>query len=145
MRADQLLVEHGLAASRAQAQRLIAAGTEWQGADGAWRRVGKNGEDLHAGVALRLLDDAERRFVSRGGLKLEGALQASRVTVAQRCCLDVGQSTGGFTDALLQAGQPVTDRPGIDDAAAHRLRFSARWPMSRRYCMPSKRIRSTAS
>lgn len=127
MRADQLLVEHGLAASRAQAQRLIAAGTEWQGADGAWRRVGKNGEDLRAGVALRLLDDAERRFVSRGGLKLEGALHASRVTVAQRSCLDVGQSTGGFTDVLLQAGAALVLGVDVGHGQLHpRLRADPR-------------------
>ena len=103
MRADQLLVERGLASSRSQAQRLIAAGVEWQGG-GAWRRVAKNGDVLPADVPLRLLDAAEARYVSRGGLKLEGALRHTGLAVTGLACLDVGQSTGGFTDCLLQAG-----------------------------------------
>jgi 23S rRNA (cytidine1920-2'-O)/16S rRNA (cytidine1409-2'-O)-methyltransferase len=103
MRADQLLVERGLAVSRAQAQRLIAAGVEWRQA-GAWKRVAKNGDELADGAQLRLLDDAEARYVSRGGIKLEGALRRTGLKVAGWNCLDVGQSTGGFTDCLLQAG-----------------------------------------
>jgi 23S rRNA (cytidine1920-2'-O)/16S rRNA (cytidine1409-2'-O)-methyltransferase len=103
MRADQLLVERGLAASRSQAQRLIAAGVRWQRA-GAWQRVAKNGDELPADAALELLDAAESRYVSRGGLKLEGALRDSGIDVQGRFCLDVGQSTGGFTDCLLAHG-----------------------------------------
>ena len=103
MRADQLLVERGLAVSRAQAQRLIAAGVEWQQAD-QWKRVAKNGDELPELAELRLLDDAEARYVSRGGLKLEGALQHTGLKLAGWTCLDLGQSTGGFTDCLLQAG-----------------------------------------
>ncbi|MBX9871327.1 MAG: TlyA family RNA methyltransferase [Burkholderiaceae bacterium] len=103
MRADQLLVERGLAVSRAQAQRLIAAGVEWQQA-GVWKRVVKNGDELPEAAELRLLDDAEARYVSRGGLKLEGALRHTGLKVAGWTCLDLGQSTGGFTDSLLQAG-----------------------------------------
>lgn len=103
MRADQLLVERGLAVSRAQAQRLIAAGVEWQQA-GVWKRVAKNGDELPDLAELRLLDDAEARYVSRGGLKLEGALRHIGLKVAGWTCLDLGQSTGGFTDCLLQAG-----------------------------------------
>lgn len=103
MRADQLLVERGLAASRSQAVRLIAGGLRWR--DGArWRTVGKNGEDLPKDAELELLDPAEARYVSRGGLKLEGALAAAGIEVRGRRCLDVGQSTGGFTDCLLQQG-----------------------------------------
>ena len=103
MRADQLLVERGLAASRSQAQRLIAAGVQWL--DGAaWKPVAKNGDELPAHVQLQLLDTAEARYVSRGGLKLEGALRAAALDVAGWTCLDVGQSTGGFTDCLLQHG-----------------------------------------
>ena len=109
MRADQLLVERGLATSRSQAQRLIESGVEWQAATTAttthsWRRVNKNGDDLPEQALLRLLDDAEARYVSRGGLKLEGALRHTGLQVAGLRCLDVGQSTGGFTDCLLQAG-----------------------------------------
>ena len=103
MRADQLLVERGLATSRSQAQRLIASGVRWHGAAG-WKTVGKNGDELPAEATLELLDSAEARYVSRGGLKLEGVLKASGVAIADKVCLDVGQSTGGFTDCLLQHG-----------------------------------------
>jgi 23S rRNA (cytidine1920-2'-O)/16S rRNA (cytidine1409-2'-O)-methyltransferase len=103
MRADQLLVERGLAASRSQAQRLIAAGVQWF--DGAaWRPVAKNGDELPPAAQLQMLDTAESRYVSRGGLKLEGALRCAGLDVAGWTCLDVGQSTGGFTDCLLQLG-----------------------------------------
>lgn len=103
MRADQLLVERGLASSRSQAQRLIASGVRWLDR-GAWKAVAKNGDELPAEASVELLDSAEARYVSRGGLKLEGALKASGVAVAGKNCLDVGQSTGGFTDCLLQQG-----------------------------------------
>jgi 23S rRNA (cytidine1920-2'-O)/16S rRNA (cytidine1409-2'-O)-methyltransferase len=103
MRADQLLVERGLAASRSQAQRLIAAGVQWfDGAGG--KRVAQNGDELPHAAQLELLDTAESRYVSRGGLKLEGALRAAGLDVTGWNCLDVGQSTGGFTDCLLQHG-----------------------------------------
>ncbi len=104
MRADQLLVERGLAATRSQAQRLIAAGVHWRLGPTAWLRVAKNGEDLPSSCELQLLDDAETRYVSRGGLKLEGALQQTGLQVGGWVCLDVGQSTGGFTDCLLHHG-----------------------------------------
>jgi 23S rRNA (cytidine1920-2'-O)/16S rRNA (cytidine1409-2'-O)-methyltransferase len=104
MRADQLLVERGLAASRSQAQRLIAAGVRWRVPAGSFATVRKNGDELPEHAELQLLDDAETRYVSRGGLKLEGALQQSGWDVRGLRCLDVGQSTGGFTDALLRAG-----------------------------------------
>ncbi len=102
MRADQFLVERGLAASRSQAQRLIAAGARWLSPTG-WRDVGKS-DDLPPDAQVELLDNAEARYVSRGGLKLEGALQATGLQVTNWHCLDVGQSTGGFTDCLLQHG-----------------------------------------
>ena len=105
MRADQLLVDLGLAASRSQAQRLIASGVSWRASPmTVWQRVTKNGDELPAHAELQLLDDAECRYVSRGGLKLEGALRASGWSAAGLRCLDVGQSTGGFTDCLLQQG-----------------------------------------
>lgn len=107
MRADQLLVERGFAGSRAQAQRLIASGVRWRQRSGAslpWKAVAKNGDELPTGAEVELLDTAEARYVSRGGLKLEGALRECAVTVSGRNCLDVGQSTGGFTDCLLQQG-----------------------------------------
>ncbi|MDD2920075.1 TlyA family RNA methyltransferase [Rhodoferax sp.] len=103
MRIDQLLVQRGLASTRSQAQRLIAGGVEWQLADG-WCRAGKNGDHVPNDAALRLLDDSEARYVSRGGLKLEAALKQVGLSVDGFQCLDVGQSTGGFTDCLLQQG-----------------------------------------
>jgi hypothetical protein len=112
MRIDQLLVERGLAASRSQAQRLIAGGVKWQQPDGGWRAVVKNRDEVPETAALQLLDDAESRYVSRGGLKLEGALKATGVLVDGLRCLDVGQSTGGFTDCLLQHG--AAEVVGID-------------------------------
>jgi 23S rRNA (cytidine1920-2'-O)/16S rRNA (cytidine1409-2'-O)-methyltransferase len=104
MRADQLLVHQGLAPSRSAAQRLIATGAvRWMSPAG-WAVPHKAGEDLPDDARLEVTDDAELRFVSRGGLKLEGALQRLGIEVAGLTCLDVGQSTGGFTDVLLQRG-----------------------------------------
>ena len=74
MRIDQLLVQRQLASTRSQAQRLIAGGVEWLHAD-VWKRVAKNGDDVPDDAQIRLLDDSEARYVSRGGLKLEAALK----------------------------------------------------------------------
>jgi 23S rRNA (cytidine1920-2'-O)/16S rRNA (cytidine1409-2'-O)-methyltransferase len=104
MRADQLLVERGIAPSRSAAQRLIATGAVRWRAPAGWRVPAKAGVDLPGDVEVELTDDAELRFVSRGGLKLDGALARLGLDVAGRTCLDVGQSTGGFTDVLLQRG-----------------------------------------
>ena len=103
MRIDQLLVHRQLASTRSQAQRLIADGVQWLSGD-VWKRVAKNGDEVPESAEIRLLDDSEARFVSRGGLKLEGALKTTGLDVAGCTCLDVGQSTGGFTDCLLQHG-----------------------------------------
>jgi len=103
MRIDQLLVQRGLASTRSQAQRLIANGVEWFQGD-SWKRIVKNGDELPDGAEVRLLDDSEARYVSRGGLKLEAALKQVGLDVKGFACLDVGQSTGGFTDCLLQQG-----------------------------------------
>jgi 23S rRNA (cytidine1920-2'-O)/16S rRNA (cytidine1409-2'-O)-methyltransferase len=119
MRIDQLLVERGLAASRSQAQRLIAGGVKWQQPDGVWRAVVKNRDEVPEGAALQLLDDAESRYVSRGGLKLEGALKATGVQVQGLRCLDVGQSTGGFTDCLLQQGAAQVVGIDVGHAQVH--------------------------
>ena len=104
MRADQLLVERGLATTKSQAQRFIASGVRWRLHGGPWHTVAKNGEELRETAELEVLNTDESRFVSRGGLKLEGALARCGLNVSGWRCLDVGQSTGGFTDALLQAG-----------------------------------------
>lgn len=104
-RADLLTLTKGLATSRAQAQRLISAGgVEWQDVRGAWHILQKASQPLASLTPLRLSDDSEARYVSRGGLKLAGALAHSQLCIDHFTCLDVGQSTGGFTDCLLQAG-----------------------------------------
>ncbi len=103
MRIDQLLVQRGLASTRSQAQRLIGSGVQCR-TDGAWKRVVKNGDLVSPDCEIELLDNSEARFVSRGGLKLEGALVHVELAVAGLVCLDLGQSTGGFTDCLLQRG-----------------------------------------
>lgn len=118
MRIDQLLVLRGLASTRSQAQRLIAGGVQWQqGVD--WRRVAKNGDDVPEDAALRLLDDSEARYVSRGGLKLEAALKHVGLSVKGLQCLDVGQSTGGFTDCLLQQGAKFVVGVDVGSAQLH--------------------------
>ena len=111
MRADQLLLQRELATSRSQAQRLIASGVQWRAeiaesaASGApWKRIAKNSDDVPVNAQIELLDASEARFVSRGGLKLEGALRQTGLIVEGKMCLDVGQSSGGFTDCLLAAG-----------------------------------------
>lgn len=127
MRADQLLVERGLAASRSQAQRLIAAGVRWRLLGGDWKLVAKNGEELRETVELQLQDTAESRFVSRGGLKLDGALAHCGIDVTGLRCLDVGQSSGGFTDALLQRGAAQVVGVDVGQGQLHpRLRSDPR-------------------
>lgn len=127
MRADQLLVSQGLAPSRSAAQRLIERGAvRWLGPRG-WTAPRKAGDELPEHCKLQVVDDAELRWVSRGGLKLEGALRATGLAGLDAAApvpaaetpglpvpqaldwpnltaLDVGQSTGGFTDVLLHAG-----------------------------------------
>lgn len=100
LRADQLLVERGLAPSRTVAQRLIEAGrVSW--ADGP---VTKASLILPLTAELAVASDETDRYVGRGGIKLAGALAHTKLDVRGKTCLDVGQSTGGFTDCLLQAG-----------------------------------------
>ena len=105
MRADLFLVEHGHAATRSQAQRLIASGVEWRVEEGgAWKKVAKNGDEIPEPAELQILDSTEAKYISRGGLKLEGALKSTGLDVTGLRCLDIGQSSGGFTDCLLQQG-----------------------------------------
>ena len=100
LRADALLVAQGLAESRTRARQLIEGGrVTWDGGT-----VAKPAQELPVSARLTVAADEADRYVSRGGLKLAGALAASGVAVAGRTCLDVGQSTGGFSDCLLQAG-----------------------------------------
>ena len=110
MRADLFLVEHGFATTRSQAQRLIGSGVQWRVVvDEAqvmapWKRVAKNGDEIPETAEVEVLDNTEAKYISRGGLKLEGALKATTLDVTGLRCLDIGQSTGGFTDCLLQHG-----------------------------------------
>jgi 23S rRNA (cytidine1920-2'-O)/16S rRNA (cytidine1409-2'-O)-methyltransferase len=128
MRIDQLLVQRGLAASRSQAARLVAAGVAWRsGPSAPWRTATKAGEEVPEPAELQLADAGESRYVSRGGLKLEGALRASGVSAQGKACLDVGQSTGGFTDCLLQAGAAQVVGVDVGHGQLHpRLRADAR-------------------
>ena len=117
MRADLFLVEHGFATTRSQAQRLIGSGVQWRvQVEGdvapAWKRVAKNGDEIPDAAEVEVLDNTEAKYISRGGLKLEGALKTTKLDVTGLRCLDVGQSTGGFTDCLLQHG--ATQVVGID-------------------------------
>ena len=128
MRADVFLVDFGHAATRSQAQRLIAAGVQWRLSKGApWQKVAKNGDDIPAIAEVELLDAAEAKYLSRGGLKLEGALAAAGLQVAGLRCLDVGQSTGGFTDCLLQHGAAQVVGVDVGHGQVHeRLRADPR-------------------
>ncbi|MDT7602504.1 MAG: rRNA (cytidine1920-2-O)/16S rRNA (cytidine1409-2-O)-methyltransferase [Acidobacteriota bacterium] len=101
-RIDKLLVERGLAASRTRAQALVMAGRVVVNG----QRVEKPSEAFTADAQIRVRgsDDPAARYVGRGGLKLEAALEAFQLDVRDFVCLDVGASTGGFTDCLLQRG-----------------------------------------
>jgi len=118
VRIDQLLVLRQMASTRSQAQRLIAGGVQWL-QEGAWRQLAKNGDDVPVDAQIRLLDDSEARYVSRGGLKLEAALQQVGLNVAGLRCLDVGQSTGGFTDCLLRHGAVFVVGVDVGSAQLH--------------------------
>ncbi|MDW5415400.1 TlyA family RNA methyltransferase [Iodobacter sp. CM08] len=100
LRVDVLLVEQGLAPSRTAAQGMIAAGRVSSGG----RVISKASLKLAQDCVLDLAVDESDRFVSRGGFKLAGALAQAGVDVAGMQVLDVGISTGGFSDCLLQAG-----------------------------------------
>jgi 23S rRNA (cytidine1920-2'-O)/16S rRNA (cytidine1409-2'-O)-methyltransferase len=116
-RLDVLLVERGLAESRTQAQALVMAG----------RVPGfeKAGQQVDEAVELELTEPA--RFVSRGGEKLDHALEVFGVDVGGRRCLDVGASTGGFTDVLLQRGAEQVIALDVGRAQLHeRLREDPR-------------------
>ena len=156
-RIDTLLAERGLAGSRTSAAESVRAGRVRIGRDGP--RASKPGQLVSDDVEL--LVDGERRYVSRGGIKLENALDALGIDVDGRACLDVGASTGGFTDCLLQRGAArviavdvgygqldwtPARRPARDGARAHstpahlepRTSFRSR-PILRRSTSPSSR------
>jgi 23S rRNA (cytidine1920-2'-O)/16S rRNA (cytidine1409-2'-O)-methyltransferase len=121
-RLDKALVEQGLAASRERAQALILAGRVLVGE----QKVEKPGTPVAEGAVLRILGD-DLRYVSRGGLKLERALEHWTISLEARACLDVGASTGGFTDCMLQHG--AVSVLAVDTGygqIAHKLRVDER-------------------
>src|ERR1035441_4902138 len=99
VRVDLLLVERGLVPSRARARAYILAGRVLV----REQKVDKPGTTVPADSPVRLLGE-DPPYVSRGGLKLAGALDHWQISVDGRACIDVGTSTGGFTDCLLQHG-----------------------------------------
>jgi 23S rRNA (cytidine1920-2'-O)/16S rRNA (cytidine1409-2'-O)-methyltransferase len=99
VRIDKLLVDRGLAASRERAQALILAGKVLVDD----QKLEKAGAQVSAECVIRLLGE-DLKYVSRGGLKLERALEHWNIAVTGKICLDIGASTGGFTDCLLQRG-----------------------------------------
>jgi 23S rRNA (cytidine1920-2'-O)/16S rRNA (cytidine1409-2'-O)-methyltransferase len=99
IRLDKLLVERGLTPSRERAQALILAGKVLVNE----QKVDKAGASIDSDAALRLLGD-DLPYVSRGGMKLEKAIEHWHIDLQDRICLDVGASTGGFTDCMLQHG-----------------------------------------
>jgi 23S rRNA (cytidine1920-2'-O)/16S rRNA (cytidine1409-2'-O)-methyltransferase len=121
-RVDQLLVGRGLCATRARGQALVLAGEVF--VDG--ERIAKAGT-LVPEDAMLTVRAPEHEFVSRGGVKLAGALEAFHVDVERFSCLDIGASTGGFTDCLLQRG--ATRVVSVDvgyGQLAHKLRIDPR-------------------
>jgi len=101
-RIDKLLVERGLAESRTKAQAMVMAGVVLVDE----QRVEKPSHQFDTNSSIRIKggDDPSTRYVGRGGLKLEAALREFQIDVSGSTCLDVGASTGGFTDCLLQNG-----------------------------------------
>jgi 23S rRNA (cytidine1920-2'-O)/16S rRNA (cytidine1409-2'-O)-methyltransferase len=99
VRIDKLLVERGLLPSRERAQAMLLAGRVL--VDG--QKIEKPGANVEADAEIRLLGD-DLKYVGRGGLKLEAALNQWKIDINQRTCMDVGASTGGFTDCMLQHG-----------------------------------------
>jgi len=99
LRLDKLLVDRGLAGSRERAQALILAGNVLVDE----QKRDKAGAQVAADASIRLLGE-DLKYVSRGGLKLERALEHWKIPVEGKVCFDVGASTGGFTDCLLQHG-----------------------------------------
>lgn len=122
VRLDKLLVDRALAASRERAQALILAGRVLV----AEQRVDKPGTPVTFECSIRLLGE-DLRYVSRGGLKLEAALCAWGIDVGGLACADIGASTGGFTDCLLQHG--AASVLAVDTGygqIAHKLRVDSR-------------------
>lgn len=119
-RIDRLLVERGFADSRTKAQALVMAGVVLVNE----KRVEKASESVVIDAAIRIKGNSpENRYVSRGGLKLEAALSSFSVNPSGLVCLDVGSSTGGFTDCLLKHG---AERVVAIDAGTNQLVWELR-------------------
>lgn len=121
-RLDKLLVERGLAQSRERAQALVLAGRVLVNE----QRVDKPGSPVAEDAVLRMTGE-DLRYVGRGGLKLEGALTAWGISVDGLACADIGASTGGFTDCMLQNG--AASVLAVDTGygqMAHKLRVDPR-------------------
>ena len=114
VRMDSLLVARGVSESREKAQAMILAGEVL--ADG--QKITKSGHKVPPDTDIRLLAK-KTRFVSRGGEKLEGALDYFAIDVEDKICLDVGSSTGGFTDCLLQRGAAKVYAVDVGTAQLH--------------------------
>lgn len=99
VRIDKLLLDRGMVPSRERAQALVLAGKVMVNG----QKIEKSGAKVDAQSDIRLLGE-DLKYVSRGGLKLEGALEHWKIDVRGRVCLDIGTSTGGFTDCLLLRG-----------------------------------------
>ncbi len=103
VRLDVLLVERGVAQSRERARALILAGRVMATEQKGEHKIDKPGASVKSDAAIRLLG-GDLPYVSRGGVKLAAALDHWKIDVAGRACIDIGASTGGFTDCLLQRG-----------------------------------------
>ena len=126
-RLDQLLVSKGLATSRSLAQKYIADGAIEVFDNKEWCKVKKASAKYSEDVEVRVIDHELSQFVSRGALKLKGAIETFPVNLDGICALDIGQSTGGFTDYMLQNG--VAEVVGVDvgrDQLAARIRQDSR-------------------
>jgi 23S rRNA (cytidine1920-2'-O)/16S rRNA (cytidine1409-2'-O)-methyltransferase len=122
VRLDQLLVDRGLASTKARAQAVVLGGAVWVGE----QRVDKAGALVRSDAEVQVRG-GEQRYVSRGGIKLEGALDAFGADVTGLLCLDVGASTGGFTDCLLQRGARAVVAVDVGyGQLAHKLRVDPR-------------------
>ncbi|MCP4595466.1 TlyA family RNA methyltransferase [Neptuniibacter sp.] len=126
-RVDLLLVELGFAKSRTHAQRLIKNGKVQANLKGQWQAITKPGLKVEANIELKVAEDPADRFVSRGALKLLGALEHCKADLTGKVAIDVGQSTGGFSDCLIQNG--ISKVVGIEvgyDQLADKLRDDPR-------------------
>jgi 23S rRNA (cytidine1920-2'-O)/16S rRNA (cytidine1409-2'-O)-methyltransferase len=139
-RIDKVLVQRGLAESRTKAQAMVMAGIVLVNE----QRIDKPSDSIPANAEIRIKggDDATARYVGRGGLKLEAALREFQVDVVGLDCLDVGSSTGGFTDCLLQRGarHVVSIDVGhnqIDWSLRTDLRVEVREGVNARYLKPA--------